>query len=83
MPTYTKLYHLSCDTTHAAINFSNKMRLHLMLVSTNEDNDIDLTTHCNNAITTAKQYLDVADESDLMLNRGYYLKLEALINELS
>ena len=83
MPTYTKLYHLSCDTTHAAINFSNKLRLHLMLVSSNEDNDIDLAAHCQNAIITAKQYLDVADEPDLMLNRGYYLKLEALINELS
>jgi hypothetical protein len=54
-----------------------------MLVSSNEDNDIDLAAHCQNAIITAKQYLDIADEPDIMLNYGYYRKLEALINELS
>jgi len=83
MPEYDKLYQLPCNTTHSAINFSNKMRLHLMLVSVNEINNIDLTTHVYNSITNAKQYIDNPDEVDLILNQEYYTKLKNLIDELT
>jgi hypothetical protein len=83
MPNYDKLYQLPCNTTHSAINFSNKMRLHLMLVSINEVNNIDLTAHYRDAITNAKQYVDDADEVDLILNQEYYAKLKNLISDLT
>lgn len=83
MPSYNKLYHLCCDTPHAAFNLSTKLRLHLMMVSANENNNINLTDHVNNAITRAKESLDNADEPDRMLNLGHYTKLKDLINDLS
>jgi|688.fasta_scaffold559636_1 hypothetical protein len=83
MPEYDRLYQLPSDTTHTAINFSNKMRLHLMMVSNNEVNNIDLPAHCSDAITNAKQYMDDADEVDLIFNQGYYAKLENLIDDLT
>jgi hypothetical protein len=76
MSKYDNLYKLPCDTIHCAINAASKTRLHLALVSTSEENKVDLATYIPTAIDNALIELSQADEVDLLLNSKYYNSLK-------
>lgn len=80
---YDRLYKLACNTTHGAINLSFKIRLHLMMVSIDETNTINLTDHVSGSINRALQNIENADEVELIFNKAYYDRLRYLIKEIS
>lgn len=79
MSNYDKLYHLPCGNIHTAINCSPKIRLHLLLVDSAEENRITPTNHLIDSINKAVATLENASDADRMLNKDYYLELAEMV----